>query len=191
MCHIVTTTTTWFHIKAHALQYISSVKMRCRKSDIVGILDMDGFQIGGNFYCKELGLVNVGSEKATSYFFDIGIRWHELTAKDRRTCGYVIRKVHKLPFGVPYGWKALPLEQLPAIVQEFFARQKQNGKSCLAYKGGHLERDLLWELRIPSVNLEDFGCPKAEKLFDQLSSKKNMWKTSRARCLPSLCKGRS
>ena len=110
------------------------------------------------------------------YFFDIGIRWHELTAKDRRTCGYVIRKVHKLPFGVPYGWKALPLEQLPAIVQEFFARQKQNGKSCLAYKGGHLERDLLLELGIPSVNLEDFGCPKAEKLFNQLSSKKTCGK---------------
>ena len=66
----------------------------------------------------------------------------------------------------------MPLEQLPAIVKEFFVKQKQNGESCLAYKGGHLERDLLRELEIPSVNLEDLGCPKADKLFNQLASKK-------------------
>ena len=86
-----------------------------QKSDIVAILDMDGFQIGGKFFFKELGLLKVGSKKATSYFFDISLRWDALTAKDKRTCGYVIRNIHKLPFGVPRGWKAMPLEQLPAI----------------------------------------------------------------------------
>ena len=137
---------------------------------------MDGFQIGENIFFKELGLLKVGSKKATSYFFDISLRWDALTEKDKRTCGYVIRNIHKLTFGVPRGWKAMPLEQLPAIVKEFFAKQKQNGESCLAYKGGHLERDLLRELEIPSVNLEDLGCPKADKLFNQLGSKKNCGK---------------
>ena len=41
-------------------------------------------------------------------------------------------------------------------------------KSVLAYKGGHYERDLLNRLNIPSVNLEIYGCPKAERLFDEL-----------------------
>jgi hypothetical protein len=40
--------------------------------------------------------------------------------------------------------------------------------STIAYKGGHYEKDLLNSLSIPTVNLESFGCPKAEKLFDQI-----------------------
>ena len=40
--------------------------------------------------------------------------------------------------------------------------------STIAYKGGHYEKDLLNSLSIPAVNLESFGCPKAEKLFDQI-----------------------
>jgi len=34
----------------------------------------------------------------------------------------------------------------------------------IAYKGGHLEKDLLDKMGLPSVNLEDFGCPKADSL---------------------------
>ena len=30
---------------------------------------------------------------------------------------------------------------------------------------GYLEKNLLNELQIPCVNLEDFGCPKVEKLI--------------------------
>ena len=38
----------------------------------------------------------------------------------------------------------------------------------MAYKGGHYERDLFVSLAIPAVNLENFGCPKAGELFDEL-----------------------
>ena len=37
----------------------------------------------------------------------------------------------------------------------------------MAYKGGHLEIDLLKELNIPTVNLEDLGCQKCELLTGQ------------------------
>jgi hypothetical protein len=46
--------------------------MQC-KAEIVGILDMDGFQIGNNFFCKELGVIKVGDSGASSFFFDIGL----------------------------------------------------------------------------------------------------------------------
>ena len=32
----------------------------------------------------------------------------------------------------------------------------------VAYKGGHVEKDILEQMRIPSVNLETWGCPKYE-----------------------------
>ncbi len=40
--------------------------------------------------------------------------------------------------------------------------------SSIAYKGGCIERDLLNKLNIPSINLQSYGCPKAEKLMDNL-----------------------
>ena len=37
-------------------------------SDVVGILDMDGFVINKRFYCKELGVLKVGEAAARSVF---------------------------------------------------------------------------------------------------------------------------
>ena len=37
-------------------------------SDVVGIIDMDGFTIEKEFYCKELGIFKVGDLAARSYF---------------------------------------------------------------------------------------------------------------------------
>ena len=34
----------------------------------------------------------------------------------------------------------------------------------VAYKGGHVEKDLLNKLNIPCLDLETWGCPKYEQL---------------------------
>ena len=41
---------------------------------------------------------------------------------------------------------------------------KKEGRDIVAYKGGHVERDLLNKLHIPCLNLETFGCPKYDVL---------------------------
>ena len=69
---------------------------------------------------------------------------------------------------VPRGTKALLLSSLEEIVEHFYESVRKTRKSMLAYKGGNLECSLLKRLGIPSVNLESFGCPKAEALFDAL-----------------------
>ena len=38
------------------------------------------------------------------------------------------------------------------------------GWDLVAYKAGRVVKELLKELNIPSINLEDFGCPKYDKL---------------------------
>ena len=136
-------------------------------NNIVGILDLDRFTINKKFLCRELGIIKVGQETATSYDFDIGIHWGDLSQKDRKTCMYVSRYVHKLPLVARRG--SLPLDNLNNIVNDFYNDVKTLEKSVMAYKGGHLERNLLNELNIPSVNLESFGCPKAEELFGKLT----------------------
>jgi hypothetical protein len=75
--------------------------MQC-KADIVGILDMDGFQIGKKFFCKELGVIKVGDSEASSFFFDIGLNWNELNDKDKRMCNFVQKNIHRLAGESPY-----------------------------------------------------------------------------------------
>ena len=87
-------------------------------SEVVGILDLDGFMINKRFYCKELGIIKLGDASARSVFFDIGVRWAELSAKDKKTCEYVIKNIHKLPFGVPRGVNAKNLSALEGIVAD-------------------------------------------------------------------------
>ena len=110
----------------------------------------------------------MGDVEARSYFFDIGVKWQDLSVKDRRTCEYVIKNVHKLPFGVPRGANARSLSSIGNIVTDAYRRMKQNDNSTMAYKGGHYEKDFLKSLGIPSVNLEELGCPKAEALIEQM-----------------------
>ena len=80
---------------------------------------------------------------------------------------FLTRKIHKLPFKT-LGKDTYQIETLEQIVKDFYINVKNNEQSTIAYKGGHFERDLLNKLDIPSINLEQFGCPKADKLFDQL-----------------------
>ena len=137
-------------------------------SDVVAVMDKDGFTVNKKFYCKELGLLRVGDNTAQSFFFDLGIRWGDLSPKDRRSCNYVRSHIHKLPFDVPRGMKAFQISALEAIVENFYREIMVDTNSAIAYKGGNYERDLLASLNIPSINLECFQCPKAEGLFDQL-----------------------
>ena len=144
------------------------ITMACKVSEIVAVIDMDGYQIQNKFLSKEMGLLKVGDTEAKSFFFDINLRWGDLTHKDRKTCSYVQNRIHKLPLGVPRGIKAFQISELEAIVENFYIETRKNPDSTIAYKGGHYEKDLLAKLNIPSVNLEYFGCPKAGELFDQL-----------------------
>ena len=134
-------------------------------NQIAGIIDMDGFTIARKFYCKELGTINIKHDEGESYHFNLGIKWNKLSIKDQENCTFVSTKIHKLQFEDP---KGIPLTNLNEIVYNFYDSIKINAMSTIGYKGGHFERDLLRQLKIPSVNLEEFGCPKAVHLFDKL-----------------------
>ena len=136
--------------------------------NIVGILDMDGFHIQKKFHCKELGILPIGATYASSYLFDIGVPWYALSTKDQRTCRYLTNNIHHLSFTEPSSTSTINLAYLPTIIETFYHKHRKHSLSTLAYKGGQMEKEILQKLNIPSINLENFGCPKAEKLFVNL-----------------------
>ena len=131
-------------------------------NNIGGIIDMDGFTVNKTFYCKEIGMLDINNEIAVSYHFKMPFAWTDLTDKDKRSCAYLIKHVHKLPLNTA---ESLPLHHLPTITKEFYTNI---GEKVVAYKGGHFERDLLNSLNVPRLDLEMLGCPKAEHLFNDL-----------------------
>ena len=134
-----------------------------KMNTIGGIIDMDGFVVNRTFYCKEIGMLNLQEEVAVSYHFKMPFKWVDLSSKDRRSCAYLIEHIHKLPF---HTTESLPLTCLDNIVRNFY---RDVGEKVIAYKGGQIERDLLKKLNIPGINLEIFGCPKADHLFSKLA----------------------
>ncbi len=54
------------------------------------------------------------------------------------------------------------------IIKKFYTSLKINNESVIAYKGGLIEKNLLAKLKIPTINLESFGCPKADNIFPEM-----------------------
>ena len=73
-------------------------------------------------------------------------------------------RVHGLPFEDPPEENARPLDNLKGDVLELYEQSRTPEQLLVAYKGGHVERNLLRELDLPATNLEHAGCPKFERL---------------------------
>lgn len=129
---------------------------------ITHIMDTDGFMVNGHFLCKDLAIIaSEHNVNPTSASFRLRRRFHEIPRKDQVSAIYVRNHVHGLPFkdiGVePY--EQCEIGKVVKSITDF------SSSTVVAYKGGHIERDLLTSIGIPSVNLEDLGCPKYDALI--------------------------
>ena len=125
------------------------------------IIDLEGFPLSSGFSVRELGWCTIKGENDSQHF-NSRLRYKDLNYKDRRTVNYVYRHVHGLRFESAFREAALPQRDGEAVIRALYRG------GLVAYKGGHLEKDLLDKMGLPSVNLEDFGCPKADSLWSKL-----------------------
>ena len=129
------------------------------------IIDFDGYQIKNYPYIvRELGLYSV-LHGSFSWFLENTLPYDSLEKRDRKTVNYVYYNIHGLRFESTPQEKALPQHMIKPLVDVYYQRSRTQQRTLVAYKGGHLEKDLLDELQIPCVNLEEFGCPKVEKII--------------------------
>ena len=128
------------------------------------IVDMEGFFLP-KFYARELGYANyLGGSGARHY--KMPMKYVELTPTQQRQANFVTHRIHGMPFNATHFEDARHQEQLSQDVTDLYQLYVSEEKPVIAYKGGHIEKDLLEELELaPFVNLEDFGCPKVEELM--------------------------
>ena len=121
------------------------------------IIVLEGFHLSSGFIVRELGWCTIQGENDSQHFYS-RLRYKELNYKDRRTVNYVYKHIHGLRFEAAYREAALPQRDVEGVIRALYRG------GLIAYKGGHLEKDLLDKMGLPSVNLEEFGCLKADSL---------------------------
>ena len=123
------------------------------------IIDLDGYRLkSGQFIVRELGWCTMQGKNDSQHFYS-PMRYRDLSYKDRRTVHYVYRHVHGLRFEANYNEAALPQRDVESVVRALYKG------GLIAYKGRQVEKELLDKMGLPCVNLEDFGCPKADALW--------------------------
>ena len=132
-------------------------------SDICCCIDLDGFRVQGTFVTRELGWCDREAKRVGCFHYTHAIKYSSLTDKDRRTVEYMRDSVTGLPFYPGPREHSLGVHSQDQVKEDivFIWNKCQSPHAfTVAYKGGTLEKTILEQLRIPSVNLEDFGCPK-------------------------------
>ena len=101
---------------------------------------------------------------ARSLHFRPPFRYAKLSAQDKGTTKHVYRHVHVLPFNAQPEELAVSGRIIPAVVRFLYLISRTLDRPFVACKGGNLEKNLLQKLNIPAINLEWFGCPRADQL---------------------------
>ena len=127
------------------------------------IIDMEGYFLP-KFYARELGYAHYLGGFG-QHFYEMPMKYSDLLPSQVKQVVYVTRRIHGLSFTPTHFENAKPQDQLPVDVVNLYKQYKTNQKMMVAYKGGHIEKELLSKLDIPSVNLEEFGCPKVDELM--------------------------
>ena len=127
-------------------------------------IDMEGFFLP-KFHARELGYANYLGGSGSKHYW-MPMLYTDLVPSQQRQANFVTRRIHGLPFTPTHFEDASPQEQLVQDVTDLYKLYMTEDKPVIAYKGGHIEKDLLKELELgPFVDLEDFGCPKVVDLI--------------------------
>lgn len=145
---------------------------------IFAFVDVDGFNLGGNLVPRELGIATAwtGCESADidvrGVYFDGGLA-PEYVAANAATIAHVQRKIHGMPLvfadSAAVGGRLVRLESA-TWVQEFAkyvaAMTDKHGEHgmYIFHKGGLEGRELAAGGFGNVIDLNDFSCPKSERL---------------------------
>lgn len=139
------------------------------------IIDFDGFDLSMGFLIKEACVLNVVEKTIKSYFFNLG-DFASLGPADRRQAKWLTRHLHGLLFSRDLSPTDLPSQaDFTPILREIIDDCHESG-SCIAYKGGIYERDIIKSIDGSSniIDLETYGCPTAEELLSAEDKKINL-----------------
>lgn len=139
------------------------------RDELCLILDLEGFTVGKEFQVRELGYYSWQGDRG-SYFFDVTTPYKRVKDNEKKQIHYVSRCISGLPY------RPAPCERpvhhqraVRGLVRRLYREFRTDVRTVVGFKGGHFERDILLAAKIPYRNIEDWGCPKYDRLRDQIT----------------------
>ena len=115
------------------------------------------------FIVRELGWCDADGKRVGTFHYTHSIPFSSLSKADKNTVSFVRERIHGMTFKPNQREIALGVhaqEQVKDDIVHVWNKCKTPSAATVAYKGGAHEKTLLTELRIPCINLEEYGCPK-------------------------------
>lgn len=110
------------------------------------ILDLEGFILKKHgFIAREMGYCAVSNSKKNcgSFHYSPIIPFKKLNKKSQGTVHYCIKNVHGLPYWPHDEEQSKPFSTLNSDILKLYQQYQEPHKPYVAFKGGHIERDLL------------------------------------------------
>ena len=133
------------------------------KDNLCLVIDLKGFFVEKKFQACEMGYYSWNDHFGRYAFFQ-SATLNDLSHKDKKTVNFAKHKIHGLTYQPRYQERAYAQDQVDNVLLRLYNQYKMKRKTVVAYKGGHVEKDLLDKLDIPNLNLETWGCPKYDQL---------------------------
>ena len=127
------------------------------------VIDLEGFFVQKKFRVREIGYYSWNEHFGRHAFFQPATL-RDLSHEDKKTVNFAKHKIHGLTYQPRYQERAYEHDQADIVLLRLNNQYKTEERTVVAYKGGHVEKDLLNKLNIPCLDLETWGCPKYEQL---------------------------
>ena len=140
--------------------------MEPRRDDLCLLLDMDGFFLGKKhkFHVRELGYYSWNGDNR-SFFFDVKLRYKDLSDTDKKTVHHVSKDIIGLPYKPSESERPVyHPRNLKPLVKRLYKEYRTEFRTKVGFKGGKIEKELLEACQIPYTDIETWGCPKYERL---------------------------
>ena len=148
--------------------------------DVCLVIEMHGFCVDGRFQCRELGYCSWLGD-AGRIAFQPSKEFRHLTPKEKKSVKHVQRRIHGMTY---YADKREEIGVNPRrVIRELFDEFATDHRPRVAFKGGHLEKDVLTSLNLPYVDLETWGCPTYDEL--RLFYDEKLWDNCPWHAIPS------
>ena len=123
------------------------------KNSVCLVIDLEGFFVQTKFQVREMGYYSWNEHFGRHDFF-----------QPEKTVNFAKHNIHGLTYQPRYQERAYEQDQADIVLLRLYSQFKTEKSTVVAYKGGHVEKDLLNKLNIPCLDLETWGCPKYEQL---------------------------
>ena len=116
------------------------------------VIDLEGFFVQKKFQVREMGYYSWNEHFGRHAFFQPATL-RDLSHEDKKTVNFAKHKIHGLIYQPRYQERAYEHDEVDIVLLRLYNQYKTEERTVVAYKGGHVEKDLLRYQCTPNLTI--------------------------------------